>query len=182
MRTLKLLVGSMATMALVFTATAAALAQEEAEGPSPLMAGSAEGEMIADLENPAGCEIGFTSIATATGESTLLGPTTVVVQNCYTPEDVLMNMHDATTTFSNEAGDTITAAGPGDCVPSWVEEIGAEWMCVSMAEVTGGTGQFEGASGQVNFVGTITNSGYDEEGLPTIPHPVSIVFEGLVEY
>jgi hypothetical protein len=164
-------------------AEVAAAPQEETDAvANPLMVGSAEGEMVADLENPAGCEIGFTSVMTATGESTLLGPTSVVFQNCYAPEDVLANMHGGTTTFSNDAGDSITVAGPGDCIPSWVEEVGAEWICVSMAEVTGGTGQFEGASGQISFTGTVTNSGYDEEGLPTIPHPVSIVFEGLVEY
>ncbi len=184
MRTLKLLLSGAVTTVLLLGSTGLAVGQEEAEeGPSPYFFGTVEGVLHHDVENPLGCEIGFTSHSMLTGESTLLGATTVDAVNCYVPTDTLYNMQQGAITFTGENGDTLTAEGvAGDCIPDWVAEPGGTWTCPFTMMVTGGTGTYEGASGEIHGISYVTNVHTDDADKELVDAPTTFMFEGLVEY
>jgi hypothetical protein len=185
MRTIKLLLSGAIATVLLLSSTALAVGQEEAvdEGPSPYFFVTAEGFLHHDMENPLGCEIGFTSHSTLTGESTLLGATTVDAVNCYVPTDTLNNMQDGAITFTGENGDTLTGVAlTGDCIPDWVAEPGATWTCPFTMMVTGGTGTYDGASGELHAISYVTNVHTDDANEETVDAPTTMMLEGLVEY
>jgi hypothetical protein len=185
MRTIRLLLTGAATAALMLGSTTLAMGQEETtlEGPSPYFYGEVEGFLHHDMENPLDCAIGFTSDSTLTGESTLLGATTVRLVNCYVPTDTLSNAQGGVLTFTGENGDTITASGgTGDCIPDWVAEPGGLWTCPFTTFVTGGTGAFEGATGEIHGISYVENVHEDADIKEGADAPGSITFEGLVEY
>jgi hypothetical protein len=172
-------------MALMLGATTLAIGQEETaeEGPSPYFFGKVEGFLHHDMDNPLGCEIGFTSDTTFTGETTLLGATTVHVLNCYVPADTLNNIQDTVVVFTGENGDTLTASGgTGDSIPDWVAEPGGVWTSPFTTFVTGGTGAFEGASGEIHGINYVENVHTDAEAKELVDAPSNMVFEGLIEY
>ena len=188
MRTTRLLITGAATTALVLGSVALVVGQdeatEEAEGaPSPYFFGEVEGYLHHDMENPLGCAIGFTSDSTLVGETTLLGPTTVRLTNCYVPTDTLGNAQDGVLTFTGESGDTITArGGTGDCIPDWVDEPGGVWVCPITTFVTGGSGAFEGATGEIHGISYVENVHEGSDVNEQVDAPASMVFEGLVQY
>jgi hypothetical protein len=99
--------------------TAVVLGQEEPadEGPSRYLYGTAEGMMQLDMENPAGCIIGFTSVTTLTGESTLLGATTIELTNCLVEGNTFQNIHDGVITLTGEKGAALSGTATGHCIP-----------------------------------------------------------------
>ena len=183
MHTTRLLLTGAATAALLLGSTTQAVSQEEAtaEGPSPYFFGEFEGSLHHDMENPLGCEIGFTSDTTMTGESTLLGATTVHMVNCYVPTDTLSNVHDSVVTLTGEDGDTLTVSGGwGDSIPDWVADPDGVWTTVFTASVTDGTGAFEGATGEIHGVNYVENVHVEGEA-PGDAHG-SMIIEGIIEY
>lgn len=182
MRTLRMLVALATTVVLTVGAGASALAQEEAEAPSPYFFGTAEGFLHHDLDNPLGCDVGFTSDSTLTGESTLLGATTVKQLNCYVPTDTFDNTSDGTVTFTGENGDSITGTMTANCLPDWTAEEGGVFTCIGEVPVTGGTGAFEGATGTIYAVGVITNVHSKDPDVPPEDAPSELIFEGLIDY
>ena len=99
------------------------------------------------------------------------------------PTDTLSNAQDAVLTFTGENGDTITASGgTGDCIPDWVAEPGGLWTCPFATFVTGGTGAFEGATGEIHGISYVENVHEDADIKEEADAPGSITFEGLVEY
>lgn len=184
MRTTRLLLAGATTVALMLGTTTLTLCQEEAdEGPSPYFYGEVEGYLHHDLDNPLGCDIGFTSDSTLTGESTLLGPTTVKMMNCYVPTDTLNNAQGGVLTFVGENGDTLTASGgTGDCIPDWVGEPDGVWTCPFTTFVTGGTGAFEGATGEIHGINYVENVHTEPDDKEMVDAPGTMVFEGLIEY
>ena len=183
MRTIDRIVTITATAALTLAVGAPALAQDEAgEGSDPYFYGEVEGYLHHDMDDPLGCDIGFTSHAVATGESTLLGPTTVEQLNCYVPTDTFQNSTDATISFTGEGGESIACALRFNCLPDWTEEAGGVFTCIGEASVTGGTGAYEDAAGTIHAVGFVTNSDSKDPGAAPGDASYELVFEGLIEY
>ena len=176
MRTTRLLLTAATTTALVLGSTNLAV------GQSSYFYGEVEGFLHHDMDNPLGCDIGFTSHATAAGESTLLGPTAVKQMNCYVPTDTFDNAADATISFTGEDGDSIAGTMPFNCLPDWTEAAGGVFTCVGEITVTGGTGVYEGATGTICAVGFVTNAASKDPAAAPDDAPYELIFEGLIEY
>ena len=158
-------------------------AQEEAgAGSSEYLYGEVEGFLHHDMVNPLGCDVGFTSHATGSGVSTLLGPTTVEQWNCYVPTDTFVNSANASISFSGEGSDSLAGTMPINCLPDWTEAAGDVFTCISEITVTGGTGAYEGASGTIHAVGFVTNADSKDPAAAPGDAPYEVVFEGLIEY
>lgn len=177
MRTIRRFLVGTVTLALLLGPTAIVTAQDET---SPLLLGTAKGINHGDMDNPLGCAEGWTGVTSAVGESSLLGATSVEFQNCYAPEDTLTNAYDGVITFTGEAGDELSGTLSGNCIPDWVTDVGDEWACMMVVEVTGGAGAFDGASGEIHLIGSIINVGVAEDGSFRV-HPASIVYEGVID-
>jgi hypothetical protein len=177
MRTIRRFLVSTVTLALVLGPTAIATAQEK---PQQLLLGTAKGINHGNMDNPLGSAEGWTGVTSAVGESSLLGVTNVEFQNCYSPEDTLTNAYDGIMTLMGEAGDELSGTLSGNCIPDWVTDVGDEWACTMVVEVTGGAGAFEGASGEIHLIGSIINAGVAEDGSFRV-HPASMVYEGVID-
>jgi hypothetical protein len=158
------------------------LGQEDiVDGPHYIY-GEAEGYLHPNEDNPLGCDIGMTSELTLSGESTLLGATTIRQVNCYVPTTTLENTRFVTITYTGESGDTLTGTGSGDCIPDDVSEPGGFYSCWGTTTITGGTGVFEGASGEIHAIAYTFNTQSDHPDAEPGDVPATVLFEGLVEY
>ena len=182
MRTLRLMTAFVAAVVLLLGGALTALAQEEAEaGPGQYLYGEVEGLLHHDMDNPLGCELGFTSDSTLNGESTL-GALTVRAVNCYVITDTYDNTTDGTVTYTFEDGSTIEGTLTGNCLPDWTDEAGGVFTCIGLTTVTGGTGVYEGATGTIEAVGFVHNvHAKDPDAVPG-DAPYELIFEGLIEY
>jgi hypothetical protein len=182
MRAIRLVATGTVAAVLLLSASTVGLGQEEAVGEGPrYFYGEAEGFLHPDTDNPLGCDIGFTSDITMFGQSTLLGATTIRQVNCYVPTATLHNMQLAVLTYTGESGDTLTGAGVGDCIPDDVPEAGGFYSCWMVIDITGGTGAFEGASGELHALGYTINAQSDHPDAAPGDTPARTLFEGLVE-
>ena len=184
MRSIRLLAAGATTVVLVFCSAVAVMAQEEAEeGPSPYLFGEVEGFLHHNAENPLGCDIGFTSDTTGTGTSTLLGATTLSARNCYVPTDTYQNMTNVVMTLTGETGDVLEFEGrTGNCLPDMTTEAGGVFTCPGTVVVTGGSGAFEGASGEIHTVAYTTNAEAKQPDAVPGDAPFRMIFEGLIDY
>ena len=172
-------------------APAAVLAQDEAEGvTSRYLAGKLIGLGSTDYENPLGCEPWViddegteaptpTLTNTVIGETTLLGPTAMMSELCLSFTAVLDDVTKGTFTMGGDSGE-LSGTWSGDCTPIGVA-MGEQFMCTGLMEVTGGTGMYEGASGQFRTNADYWNAGFDSDGLWK-DSPTAWFIEGLVEY
>jgi hypothetical protein len=191
MHPIKTAMAGLMSLALLLGSSSAVLAQEEMEGPDPYLAGSFTGSLVGDTENPLGCaqivapdgtEFPLvTMTGLSWGTTTLLGATTMSSQNCYVPLDVLANIQDAVFTLTGEAGDEISGTWSGDCAPGFVFQPGETYRCYGIMEVTGGSGMFDGASGQIMMTAELWEAGMGDEGIGN-PLPMEVRIEGLIEY
>jgi hypothetical protein len=180
----------MKTLAAITVATtltlaigAIAVAQDDAgEDTGEYFYGEAEGYLHHDTDNPLGCDVGFTSHAMATGESTLLGAISVEQQHCYVPTDTYVNSAGANISFTGEGGDSLTGTMPINCLPDWTEAAGDVFTCIGEITITGGTGAYEGATGTIHAVGFVTNATSKAAGAEPSDAPYELVFEGLVDH
>jgi hypothetical protein len=86
-------------------------------------------------------------------------------------------------TFTGENGETLTASrGTGDSIPDWVAEPGGVWTSPFATLVTGGTGAFEGARGEIHGINYVENVHIDADAKELVDAPSSMMFEGLIEY
>ena len=185
MRVIRLAAAGTATAVLLLGSSSVVLGQEDAASEDPrYFYGELEGYLHPDPDNPFGCEVGFTSDSMLFGESTLLGATTLRQLNCYVPSDTLNTAQLGTWTITGESGDTLTGSenGSGDCIPDEVHEPGGFYSCWGEITITGGTGAFEGATGEVHALVYTWNSQSDHPDAAHGDTPASMIFEGLVEY
>jgi hypothetical protein len=183
MTSITLLTAGTTAATLLLGPPTVALGQEEVAGEGPhYLFGEVAGYLHPNEDNPLGCDVGFTSENTLYGESTLLGATTVRQVNCYVPTDTLDTIKLITVTYTAESGDTLTATGSGDCIPDVVSEPGGFFSCWGTTTITGGTGAFEGATGEIHAMAYTFNTQSDHPEAAPGDVPISMLFEGLVEY
>jgi len=182
MRAPRLVLAGTAAAVLLIGWSPVVLGQEDiVDGPRYIY-GEAEGYLHANEDNPLGCDIGMTSEVTAYGESPQLGAVTISQVNCYVPTDTLDNVQLGTITYTFESGDTLAGTGSGDCIPDDVPEPGGFYSCWGTTIITGGTGVFEDASGEIHSIAYTFNAQSDHPDAAPGDVPATMLFEGLVEY
>jgi len=183
MRANRLVSAGTAAAVLLLGSSTVVLGQEDVvdEGPRYFF-GELEGFFHPDMDNPLGCDIGFTSDSTVFGETELLGSTTSRQLNCYVPTATLENLQLGTWTVTGEAGDSMSGTVSGDCIPDDVPEPGGFYSCPGTIIITDGTGVFEGATGEIRIIGYTTNAQSDHPDAAPGDTPARMIFEGLIEY
>ena len=184
MRAIRLVSVSAAAAVAVLVTSSVVLGQGEvAEDGQHYLYGEVEGFFHHDMENPLGCDIGFTSVETGSGTSTLLGATTVASHNCYVPTDTYQNMTHGVMTLTGENGDTLELEErTGNCLPDDVPTPGGVYSCVIVSTITAGSGGLEGASGEIVALAYITNVQSDHPDAAPGDVPMRMIFEGLIDY
>jgi hypothetical protein len=185
MRAIRLASAGTAAAVLLLATPSDVLGQAEPVGEDPrYFYGELEGFLHPDTDNPFGCEVGFTSDSTLFGESTLLGTTTLRQVNCYVPADTLGNVQDAVFTFTGESGDTLSGAAleAGDCIPDDATDAGDYYSCWGKLAITGGTGAFDGASGEIHIFAYTWNTQSDHPEAAPGDVPAMVLLEGLIDY
>jgi len=181
MRAMRLVAPGTAAVMLLLGASSVGFGQEGADVDGPqYFYGEVEGYLHANEDNPLGCDIGMTSEVTAYGESPQLGAITISQVNCYVPTDTLDNVQLATITYTFESGDTLAGTGSGDCIPDDVPEPGGFYSCWGTTIITGGTGVFEDASGEIHSIAYTFNAQSDHPDAAPGDVPATMLFEGLV--
>jgi hypothetical protein len=183
MRVIRLMVAGTVAAVLLLGSSTVVLGQEDARDESPqYFFGELEGFFHPDETNPHDCAIGITSDSMSFGQTELLGATTVRQVNCYVPTETLHNIQDAVYTITGESGDALTAIGSGDCIPDDVPEAGGFYSCWATITITGGTGVFGEASGEIHAIGYTWNTQSDHEDAAPGDTPARMLLEGLIEY
>ncbi len=180
MRAIRLVATGTATAILLLGASSVGLGQEGADDARQYFSGEAEGYLHPNEDNPLGCDIGMTSEVTAYGESPQLGAITIRQVNCYVPTDTLDNVQLGTITYTFESGDTLAGTASGDCIPDDVPEPGGFYSCWGTTIITGGTGVFEGASGEIHAIAYTFNAQSDHPDAAPGDVRAMMLFEGLV--
>ena len=72
--------------------------------------------------------------------------------------------------------------GWGDSIPDWVAEPDGVWTTPFTTLVTGGTGAFEGATGEIHGINFVENAHTDDEAKEMVDAPATMMFEGLIDY
>ena len=185
MRVTRLASAGAVVATLLLGASTIALSQNETvdQGPRYLY-GEFEGFLHPDPKNPFECGVGFTSDSTLFGEIEPLGASTLRQVNCYVPTDTLGNVQDVVWTITGESGDILSAVGveSGDCIPDDVPDAGGFYSCWGSMAVTGGTGAFEGASGEIHVLAYTWNTQSDHPDAAPGDTPAMMIVEGLLEY
>ena len=185
MRTTRRVLAAAVAAVFLLGSSAVALGQAEdaSEGPRYFY-GELEGFLHPDVDNPFECGVGFTSDSMLFGQTELLGATTIRQVNCFVPSDTLDNVQGLVITITAENGDTLTGegAGNGDCIPDHVPDAGGYYSCWGAFGITGGTGDFEGASGEIHTIVYTWNTQSDHPDAAPGDTPVMALLEGLVDY
>jgi hypothetical protein len=185
MRTLRLSLAVMAVLA-VAAMPAATVADEHAQP----IGGLARGLTIQNYENPMGCADWVlpdgatmpapTHESTVVGVTTLLGPTTMTANACYSTADMFTNIVGGEWAMAGEGEDGLSGSYEGNCIPDFSMDPGATWECIGEFTITAGTGAYEGASGLIVGVATYVDTGFTEDGqMRTVPTEWRM--EGMVE-
>lgn len=126
------------------------------------------------FEDDAGCPLGFATVTETSGWAAHLGRMTVRMRHCFTPPDLLAG---GRVTFIAADGDEIHATYAGTADPAEPQTPGEVIIADFDVVVTGGTGRFAGADGEMHGLGRITFPGWEA---PT--WPASFRLTGTLSY
>ena len=178
-----------AVVAVLCIGNPSVTAQDD-EGSVELLGGVVNGVMVQDYENPMGCADWVladgtilpapTHMIVATGETNLLGLTTMTTAACYDAANMFENVDSGEWSMVNEGGDGLSGTYDANCIPDFSLDTGTPWECMGQWTITGGMGSYEEASGRMEGVATFMGTGFDEQGLMRTV-PVETRFEGVLE-